>query len=205
MATLADMKAEIIADMARDDLEAGGELRLALLAHINRAVRFYSGRNWWFLTTTTTTPTVAAQNYVTRPTTIDRIDRISVPSLSVDLNKEHLTTIEALDEPTAQTGQPIAYAEWSEKLRIWPVPDAIYSLKITGTAKIAAFSADDDTNVWSNEGFDLICARARVTLYRDVFHDTDGAQLAIAAVQEAVLALDSTNVNRLDGPVQAGW
>ena len=206
MATLADLKARIVADMGRDDMEPGGGLEPTLLAHINRAIRHYSGQNWWFLTKTATTPTVSGQDYVTRPTAIARIRRISIPALGYDLDRDDLACIEAYDEPASQTGQPYAWAEGDDatEIRLWPTPNAIFTLKIIGTRVFSDLSSDADTNVWTNEAADIIAAHTQMTLYRDVLQDPREAN-AGRALALALDALTERNIDRFNMPVRAGW
>jgi hypothetical protein len=204
MATYGDLKTRIAAEMIRDDLSAGEENAVQLANAILSAVRHYRVRDWWFLTTSVTTPTVASQNYITRPTGIEIVQRVSIPSLNLELCKEDITCIEAYDEPTAQTGQPESYAEFGAQLRLWPTPNAVYTMKITGTAALNELSVDADTNAWTNTAQDLICAAAKARLYR-FFRDPEGENNASREEALALSALDLANVDRLDGPVRASW
>ena len=202
MATLGDLKTFIASNMVRDDLAV--DLADHFLAHINAAIRHYSGRNWWFLAKVATTPTVASQNYITRPTTVERIRMVSIPSLGYELDKVDITEIESLDEPTAQTGQPTAYAEYGSQLRLWPTPNAVFTVKIVGTEKLTALADDADENAWTNEGFDLIAARSEMTLC-GFMRDASGVASAALSVRDAENALNEINTTRLDGPVCAAW
>lgn len=206
MATLADLKARIVADMGRDDMEPGGDMEATLLSHINRAIRHYSGQNWWFLTKTVTTPTVSGQDYVTRPATVGQIRRISIPALGYDLEREDLTCIEAYDEPAMQTGQPYAWAEGDDgtEIRLWPTPNAIFTLKIVGTRIFSELASDSDTNVWTNEASDVVAAHTRMTLYRDVLFDPREAN-ASRALELALDTMRERNIDRIDMPIKAGW
>lgn len=205
MATLADLKSAIVSDLARDDLET--DIPDVLLAHINKAVRKYRVRNWWFLQRTTTTSAVISQNYVTRPATIERIRRVSIPALGYDLERVDITDIEALDEPSGQTGQPIWWAEGEAggQLRLYPAPSVAYTIKLTGTRRYSDLAADADDNPWTNEAADLIAAETKATLCRDVFADDEGFNRARGDVIDAVAALDETNIDRMDAPIPAGW
>lgn len=205
MATLADLKQSIINDIGRDDLES--ELSLVLLDHIRRAVRKYDGRNWWFLNRTTTATCTPGQGYVTRPTTVERIRRVSIPALGFELDREDLAMLEMYDEPTAQSGQPSCYAEGEAgtQLRLWPTPNSNYSLKIVGTRLYAELTSDTDSNPWTNEGCDLIAARTRYTICRDVLRDPEGVTSAGSAVSECLADLELTGIDRAETLVPANW
>lgn len=206
MATYSDLKSRIISEMVRDELEDDRAADLA--RHIQAAIRFYQNRNWWFLKKSGTVPTVAAQNYITRPAGYRQITRISIPALGIDLDHETLEDLESLDEPTAQTGQPQAYAEGAggATLRLWPTPNAVFTLKVIGSSLLADLSDDADDTVWTNDlAQDLICAHAKMTLFRDIFRDPDAARDTIGAVKEALSAIERENTTRGDLPVRPSW
>lgn len=206
MATLADLKARIVADMDYDAMAPGGDMEALLVAHINRAIRHYSGQNWWFLTKTVTTPTVSGQDYVARPATVGQIRRISIPALGYDLEQDDLTCIESYDEPATQTGQPYAWAEGDDgtEIRLWPTPNAVFTLKIVGTRVFSELAADVDSNVWTNEAADVVAAHAQMTLYRDVLVDPREAN-ASRALELALDAMRERNIDRADMPIKPGW
>lgn len=207
MATYGELITRIATDLERDDLGLGDESVGKTKEAIASAIREYQVRNWWFLAAVATVPTVAAQNYVTRPATIDQIRRASIPSLGVDLCRDDLATLEMYDEPAAQTGQPQAYAEGDGgiQLRLWPTPNAIFAIKLVGTRRVAALALDADSNVWTNEGYDLICAAAKKRLCRFPLRDEAGRALAAEDEALALQALNRTNINRLDRPIRPGW
>lgn len=207
MATYGDLITRIATDLVREDLDLGGDAVTKTKEAIQSAINEYAARNWWFLTTTVTTPTVAAQNYITRPTTIDEIKRASIPALGWDLCKTDLEELEMLDEPTIQTGQPDSYAEGEAgaQLRLWPTPNAVYTIKITGSRRVVALVSDGDANVWTTEAYDLITAAAKKRLCRFPLRDEAGRALAAEDEAIALQAMNRTNVNRLSGRVKAGW
>lgn len=206
MATFGDLKTRIASDMVRDDLAIGGEDEAKTKEAIQSAIRQYQARPFWFLTTTVTVPTVAAQNYITRPATIQSIRRVSIPALRLDLPRVDLTEIEADDEPVPVLGQPTVYAEGEAgaQLRLWPVPNAVFTVKITGSKLLAALTVDADQSVWTNEAYDLICAAAKKRLYRRANDDANEARAAREEA-EALSALVETQIDRTDAPVKAGW
>lgn len=71
--------------------------------------------------------------------------------------------------PTAR-GQPFEWAWFANKIRLYPIPDGAYPVRASRT-KLMALSADGDTNIWTNEGYDLIRSEAKLILARDVLHD----------------------------------
>lgn len=203
MATYAELRTRVAGEMLRDDLL--DESLTVLKDAIKASIRHYQTRDWWFLTTVASAVTVASQDYVTRPATIEQIHTVSIPALGWELCREPITSIEAWDEPSVQTGQPVAYAEEAETLRLWPVPNAVFTLKIVGTAKPAELSNDSDTNIWTTTGLDLIVAETKRRLFMSFFRDLNAAGAAQAEVQTALDAIERQNVSRLSQPVTAGW
>ena len=51
---------------------------------------------------------------------------------------------------------------------------------------IAELGVPADSNEWTGAGYDLIAARVRMLLCRDVLRDLDGVRLAAAAEEEAL-------------------
>ena len=154
MATYAEVKTRIITEMVRDDLE--DDLADQLTTHIARACEFFADERFWFNAIITTAPTVAANSYVTIPATVRRVERVYIPALDSEVRP---LTIGEITEWESVTGQPSAYAYYNDTLRIWPLPDAIYTLQLIGTAQIDAPTDDADENVWTDEAQDLIVAR----------------------------------------------
>lgn len=197
MATLADLKARIVAEMARDDLET--DIPDVLLYHIQDACEFYSDTKWWFnsiLTTVTTTANVAT---VTIPSTVRIIERLTIPAYDRELRE---VTLGGLDETTSNAA-PSHYSYYNDSIRFWPTPDAAYTLNVYGIAKVAAPAVDADTSIWTNEAAPLIAAHARMTLSRDVFRDPDGTQLAQGAITDWRTRLKRETARRLRTPLRS--
>jgi hypothetical protein len=84
-------------------------------------------------------------------------------------------------------GQPADYTIYGGQLRIFPIPDAVYTLDLMGLARLGPnpLSADADTNGWMTDGAPIIRAQAEMLLYRDIIRDTDGFALARQRLIEA--------------------
>lgn len=86
------------------------------------------------------------------------------------------------------TGKPTDYAYFAQRIRLYPIPDAVYVVSLSGTSRLTALSADADTNGWTQDGFDLIKAEAKLILASEYLHD---AQLA-AAMTAAIYGTPAT-------------
>lgn len=192
MTTLADLKTRIQSEMVRDDL--ADDLATQLLTHIQRACEFYADEKFWFNSLITTTPTVASTQTVDVPATMRRVDRVTIPAydeelIEVTLGDLAFYSIESL---------PRGYAYYNDQLKLYPTPDAVYTLELTGLAQVDAPALDADSSIWTNEAQDLIVARTKMTLYRGQFRDPEGTQLALAEVQDVYNKLKRETARRLE-------
>lgn len=71
------------------------------------------------------------------------------------------------------TGEPQDYAVFASQIRLYPIPNGAYPIRASRTQKITALSADNDTNVWTQDAFDLIRSEAKLILAEEVIHDDD--------------------------------
>lgn len=187
MATLLEMKTRIRLETNKDDIASGGEAETALTTAITQAIEYYSAEPFWFnhygATTTATASTTATVDYVAIPATIRIPQKVSY--LTVDLEKVDLASIEALTD----AGQPSRWAPSGDNIALWPVPDAVYALTVYGISKVAIPASDGASNIWTTEALDLICARARFLLYRDIWFDKERMLAAAQAEGEALSRL----------------
>jgi hypothetical protein len=180
MPTFAELKTRIIAETNRDDMGSGGELETVLAETIARAIEHHSDEGFWFNRIVVAAETSASVATVELPAEL-RI-ALAIACDGAKLRKAASETIAAL----AGSGRPILWGEEDEAVRLWPVPDAAYALSLSG---IAELGVPADSNAWTEAGYDLIAARTRMLLCRDVLRDVEGAQLAAQAEEEALTKL----------------
>jgi hypothetical protein len=115
--------------------------------------------------------------------------------------------LDAIEHLTA-TGIPGSWAENEGLIQLFPIPDAVYSLKVTG---IADLGVPASTNEWTTEAYDLIAATTRKILFRDVLRDTEGYTLTKMAEEEELSKLRRESRRRsrttlgTDLPVPTGF
>jgi hypothetical protein len=192
MATLADLKTRIITEMVRDELS--DDLAAQMLVHIQKACRYYQNEKFWFNSIITSAVTVPSTATVNVPASMLRVDRVTIPAYYTELTE---VTLGDLEYDTVES-IPRGYAYYNDALKLYPIPDAVYTLELTGLAEVAAPAVDADTSIWTNEAGDLIVARTKMTLYRDQFRDPEGTQLAQADVQEVFAQLKRETARRLE-------
>src|SRR5688572_27058337 len=180
MPTLAELKARLVAETNRDDIAAGGELESLLNDTIARAIEFHADELFWFNRASAAAGTAAEAATVAIPAGL----RIA---LSVSCEGSPLRKIAAEQmEGLSGSGRPLLWAEEDGAIRLWPVPDAVYPLSLNG---IAELGVPADSNEWTQGGYDLIAARVRMLLCRDVLRDLDGVRLGASAEEEALTRL----------------
>jgi hypothetical protein len=113
------------------------------------------------------------------------------------LTRVGLDTIENLLE----TSMPRYWAEDEETIHLWPIPDAVYTLYVYGTADIDIPASGAASNIWTTEAFDLMRAEAKITLYRGPLRDPDGMQLAMSERDDALAWMRRESRNRDKAPL----
>lgn len=190
MATLGDLKARIADELLKRNLPN------QIAAAISRAIEHYAGRRWWFNTGRMVgTPTSAdADGFMPLPPGTRLIDEIRVGQNALALVS--MECMEATLALGASNGEPCDYAVSGDRVRLYPIPSGPVSLVVVGTFDLPALASDSASNAWTNEAQDLICARAKFTIYRDVLRDPEGATLAKGAMDEAETDLNMKTIRR---------
>lgn len=91
--------------------------------------------------------------------------------------------LELLSDNSASTGEPYAWTYFGQRMRIYPIPDAEqYTIRLQlGPYRIAPITGPNDSNVWTLEAFDMVKARAKYLMYKDILKD---ATLAAEALND---------------------
>lgn len=199
MVTFATQKTRIATEMVRADLESGGELETVLEQHYQDAVERYANEKFWFNSIVTTATTTASVATITIPATVQTVEQLTIPEYDLELTEVNLREL-----PDYSTeGIPEYYSYLNDTLKFWPTPDAAYTLNVYGIAYIAAPTAAADDNIWTNQAAPLIRAHTKMTLYRGIFRDIGGTQLALSEVQDAYAALKQETARRLKKPLRS--
>lgn len=193
MATLGDLKSRIEDELLKRNLNT------QIAQHIARAIEFYAGRRFWFNTGTVTGAPVApdGDSYVDLPAGTRLIDKIRIGTTTLRLRdpKEMDDWLAAAGGGT--TPEPYDYSVEGDRIRLYPRASGTVALTVTGTFDQPALTNDAASNAWTNEGADLIAARVRMTMNRDVIRNADGVALAKDAIREAEDDLDMKTMRRV--------
>lgn len=190
MSTLSEMRARIADDLDRSDLSS------QIDTAINRAIKHYRYKNFWFTQSSGSFVTVASQKaYGTGdglPSDILEIDyvEISINDTDYRLSPRSYAYIEEVD-PSIYTGDPDDYAWYQNKMYLYPVPDASYTVTVSYSKSYDELATDAATNDFTTDAEELIEARARWWLYSRVIKDYDSSQVARADEADALLSLQA--------------
>lgn len=191
MATLGDLKQRVISETTRDDL--ADDLAAQFQNIIARSIDYYSYERWWFNERRVLIPTVIGQDYVTWPASVPNIAR-RLDGLYLEQNggaTRWPITVRSIDEfedlaQPGMTGQPTDYLMDGDVIRLFPIPNAVYQIAADLICEVTPpLAVDSDSNIWTNQGQDLIVAQVKLRLYRDYLSaTTTDPRLMSALVQE---------------------
>ena len=200
MTTQAALIAEILSDTERGTGETA-----AIRNKIASAIRHYSPTRFWFNESRDATfNTVIDQSDYAFGTDITpefyTIDGLFMTEGSnvYDLRHADYRSLEILLDANTTSSLPVSFAYIDRKLRVYPYPDAVYPVRVTGHVKIAIPSTDDDAgNEWFTEAYDLIMSRAKAELYAHRWEDPQGAAVMRMAEQDAFSRLMATTNSKV--------
>lgn len=169
MGTLGDMKARIADELLRPDLTS----RIALA--IITAIKHYQRRRFLFNEAMTTFPTVAAQEWYTatdNPAIVSavQVDRLRILQGTSRLRMEFMDAgeMDALAVSTGTRGLPLQWAYETQQLRLYPNPDAAYTITMYYVSLLAVPASDGASNGWTDDAEIMIRARSKRTILKDV-------------------------------------
>lgn len=195
MTTLAVLKARVATELVRTDQTA------AIAAAITRAIEHYADTPFWFNHGSGSTVTVSGTDTAALPTGLRVEDPDGVflerSGYGERLRKRSLAEIEDFHQVVTTDNQPTDYCRIGALLRLYPTPDDAYTVRVIGVYDQPALSSDSSTNAWTNEAQDLIAARAKHLVARDILQDPEKAAAALTAETEALRDLKRKTARRL--------
>lgn len=203
MTTRTALKATIMDDMKRTSTADGTRV----LNEISAAIKLYQPKRFYFnesrsvtFNTVASTDTYAFGTGLAITTEFYTLDGVFV----VESGREHCVQprnyldLETLIDTTPTEGRPTSYAYINRAIRFYPVPDAVYSVRLTGHIKAAEPASDGETdNPWMTEAYELIRCHAKLSLALHVFKDEALAARMGAALPIALKALRSATTDRV--------
>lgn len=191
MSTLTIMKARIADELARTDLTS------QIAYAISDAIAAYQDERFFFSESrSVTVATVADQEFYGASDaaalgTLVKIDYVTYTASGSNqvwrLPPMRPADMEEASTSGTSTGSPSWYAFYNKQLRLYPVPDAVYTVRVAGAVSVAAPASDSEAdNPWMTYAERLIRSRAKLELALHVLKDMDLAQTMSEAVTEAL-------------------
>lgn len=164
---------------------------------IRAGIRHYERQRWWFNETATSLVTSAGQTFVNLPANYFDLDllQLTTNSNDIELIRRDYNWIKKAN--TARTrGLPTDFTIYQNRIELFPVPDAIYTLPISYKHKFPALSgvtSDSTSSHWTSAVEDLIVYHATAVMWVGVLRDTERAMAFRALEQTALTAILGEN------------
>jgi len=198
---LTTMKARIASELRRSNITS------QIASAIATAVEVYQDERWHFNERRDVTfPTVASQDFYTSADSASiplliKLDyaNVYVGGTAYTLVPQSPAAMEELSDSATNTGQPSEYVWYGDSLRLYPVPDDVYTIRLAGVFIAAAPATDDEAdNPWMTKAERLIRSRAKLELAIHVLQDQELAAAMGEATRDAWDDL-KIRTNRLTG------
>jgi hypothetical protein len=177
MTTLADLTADIADDI--DD--TASEYGAAILKAVQGAQRDCERFTFYFNETRDKTfSTVASQQTYTSADLADIPTLVHIQSAYfrdtggnvIEMGRMTPEDMEVLSDTTAATGQPISFTYFNQQIKLYPIPNTVYTIRLQlGPYRLSALANPADTNAWLTEAYDMMKARAKYRVYKNTLKD----------------------------------
>lgn len=162
MATYGQAVDQILSELAKTETSITSFVQQELL----QAVDFYSTTRFWFNETNIQFVTSLSSVYyplgASGALEIDSVV-ITIGGIKYDLREENYAVLNELDLGNT-FGQPTRYAWWMENVRLYPVPNASWTVDVSYQQRFATLSASGDSNAFLTHGLEMIKARVHKNL-----------------------------------------
>ena len=188
MGNFLDMRSRILDELVNESITDNQVQNAVWDAIKEREKKFY-----WFTQQTAALVTVPGQEYYTDTDLdgISRIRKITSAYIGTYPLKERFSS--NVDDYRNISGRPIFFSRVNTKIRLSPVPDAVYSIDLTWWGRLAPLVDDTDTNAWLDDGEELIRQTAKFKLALDILHSDEDAARFSSLAERALRALRDEN------------
>lgn len=164
MSDYGTMQTRIADELRRGDLST--QIRRA----IQSALQFFADYRFWFNTAVATNTTEPEREYYDLPNDFQNMDMLVLidGTYRIELEKRPWQHIESEMAVTNYHALPDEYAVYDEALRLHPIPDRSYTLRMSYLRGLPDVSASADTSAWFTHGEELIRTHAKIDLLTNV-------------------------------------
>lgn len=197
MTTLAALKADIA-----DDLDDTG-LTSAIATAITRAIEFYQPTLFWFNKARDVEfSTIVDQEFYSSTDDADIGRIVKIDKVVVEKTGSKTTLLRApsldLEGNNSNSGDPAYFAWFDDQIRLYPKPNSVETVRVTGQVKMPEPASDSETNnVWMIHCYDLIRAHATANIAARKLRDFELAQVNKVLIKEELERLDKLTVKKL--------
>jgi hypothetical protein len=155
---------------------------------IQDAIKFYSRQRWPFLEGSATFSTVAAQQSYGLPQDYKSMIMVNalVSGSYWKLTPRTFEYLRGITVLTTTKSPPRDMAIWDGQIWLWPIPDRDYLITEYYDRLLPELSQCGDTNIWTQDGEELIRFKAKELLYRNVTWDFDRADAMQAEIDNRI-------------------
>lgn len=201
MATYGEAVDLVISQLGRSDVSITSFVQREFL----NAIEHYSTQRFWFnegTTTFTTSSSLATYS----GTGILEVDTVvaTIAGTRFPLRRENPSVLEYMDTGLV-FGQPCVYSWFNESFRLYPVPDATYTIAVQHHTKFTELSGTASTNAFLSSGLELITARVKKNMFAYRYKDYDSARACEQIERDALdRLLAQTTRNTSTGRLSPG-
>lgn len=148
--TLGDLKTRVADELARADLAS--QIALAVEDAITEAAtnRFWFNEVRGLTLSTAIGQEVYGSDEIAALTQIDSL-WISVSGGRRNLREASAADLDRLVQGTQPTGEPYMFARYGGFIRLYPVPQQVYTVTIDGVSRLFTLADDADANAWTDQ------------------------------------------------------
>lgn len=107
------------------------------------------------------------------------------------------TDMGLVSDNSASQGEPDCWTYFGQRIRLYPIPDQAYTIRLQlGPYRLSTITNVSDSNAWTMEAFDLLKARAKFILYKDIIKDAVLAAEALNDYEDQHRALKAETSRR---------
>lgn len=198
MTTFATMRDRIADELARSDLAS----QIGLC--IKDAIKHYERQRFYFTESRDVTfATVNNQEYydaadaaaIPNYSTIDLL-RVTVSGFHYNITADTYSSIDELNQVGTVKGIPDRFCYYAQKIRLFPIPNAAYTVRISGIKRLDVLSADGDSNAWTTEGEALIRFHAKALVCSLYLKDHEEATASMLLARDALQKIEAETAQR---------
>lgn len=186
MPTFGGLRDNIIEEIGK----VGASLTAIVELQIQNAVEFYANQVFWFNEGNYTFTTSSSQAAYPWPSDFMAAEfmQVSYGGANFQVEPKPYQWIAELDNGKVFS-VPAAYAMFNQNFRLFPVPNASYTIVLDYQKRLPTLSVSTDSNAWTTYGQDLIIARVEKVLHARKYRNPEMAQMCAQAEQDALTAL----------------